>query len=234
MTKPSLALILSAAFAVLLMDQTVALADLINGSFEVPDVGLTGVSEIHPGAEPAGFGWKVNAGTVEVAGELYPALPGPAYDGTQFLDLNGISIGTLSQEIATIPGDVYQVGFAYANNYVHTNETHPATAVVHVIDAMSGMDLLSPFSISHGNSTSTDLHWALSSASFVATGDSTILRFVSTTTDPLGGILLDGASLAPLSSVPEPSSLILMGTGFAAVGLARARRLGRAGTCIGH
>ena len=75
---------------------------IVNGGFEVPDVGPTGV-EIIFGSGPTGFGWTVG-GNVEVAGELYPPLPGPAFEGGQFLDLNGVTVGAITQFFATTAG----------------------------------------------------------------------------------------------------------------------------------
>jgi hypothetical protein len=210
----------------LIVSSPSAIAGLINGSFELPNVGLTGIAEIAPGSEPGGFGWKVDAGTVEVQGENYSNLPGPAFDGTQFLDLNGISVGTLSQTIDTSPGLSYQFRFAYANNYAHTSQASPALATVHVADVGSGTDLITPVSISHGTSTASNLDWTVLTLTFSATGDSTRLRFVSNTSNPLGGILLDGGSLTPLSTVPEPVSIVLLGVGFLTVGLVSEWRTG--------
>ncbi len=209
-------LICAAALALLVGQPTQVRADLIvNGSFERPNVGLTGIIEISRGTEPAGFGWRVDAGTVEVFGQLYPGLPGPSFDGVQHLDLNGISIGTLSQAFATTPGTDYQLSFAYANNYVHTNQTNPALATVRLLDTATGLDLLNPLGISHGTSTSTNLDWIVGTLTFTATGDSTTLRFISNTQDPLGGILLDGVSVNAVSVtvVPEPSSIMLVTLG---------------------
>jgi Protein of unknown function (DUF642)/PEP-CTERM motif len=223
MPKHSFVAIISIALAFLCSNCPASMAGIVNGSFEIPNVGVTGITEISPGHEPAGFAWKVDAGTVEVFGDRYSGLPGPAFDGTQLLDLNGVSIGTLSQTFTTSPGTLYQLSFAYANNYVHTNKTSPALATVHLTDAVSGTNLITPYTISHGTSTSTNLDWTVSSFTYVATGQSTTLRFVSNTSDPIGGTLLDGVSLTPLS-VPEPSSVILLGAGLMALGLARAAR----------
>ena len=210
MTRGAYACVLTMTLA--LMSGTSHAGLIVNPSFEVPAVGLTGISEIGPGSEPAGFGWSVEAGTVEVQGEQYPSLPGPAFDGTQFLDLNGISVGTLSQTFATTIGTTYGIIFAYANNYNHTNTLSPATAIVTVTDTTSGNNLLTPLHISHGTSVSTSLDWTVAALNFTAIGSSTTLRFTSTTSDPLGGILLDGVGA---SSVPEPAGVVLLVTGVA-------------------
>jgi len=223
MTKRSAAITVSATLAMLCLARPPALGDiLVNGSFETPVVGLTGVRVISPGGEPAGFGWVVNSGNVEVFGELYPGLPGPAFDGQQQLDLNGVSVGTLSQSFATAAGLSYLLGFAYANNYVHTNQANPALATVRVFDTASGANLVTPLSISHGTSASTNLDWTTGTVMFTATGANSTLRFISNTSDPAGGILLDGVSVNGVSAVPEPSVTALLVVALAAAGLVKA------------
>ncbi len=191
-------------------------ADLIvNGGFETPAVGATGISVISPGAEPGGFGWTVGAGTVEVFGEL-GALPGPAFDGIQLLDLNGISVGALSQTFATVAGHDYWIEFAYANNYVHTGPGNPALALVSLFDAASSADLISPMLISHGTSAVGNLDWTLATLRFTAIGSLTTLRFDSQSPTPFGGILLDGVRGS--AAIPEPSSVVLLGIGAVVAG----------------
>jgi hypothetical protein len=184
-------------------------ATIINGSFEVPDVGLTGIQTFFQGPVAEGFGWTVNSGNVEVAGELYPPLPGPAFDGSQYLDLNGVSIGSIAQFFETTPSAQYRLSFAYANNYAHHDPADPALASVFVTDVGSLTQLVTPFIISHGTSSSNDLDWIVYEATFTAIGSSTGLGFNSESRNtPLGGILLDGIEV-----VPEPGTVILVGVG---------------------
>ncbi len=60
--------------------------------------------------DPALAPWRITAGSVNV--QTY----WPAAEGMQTLDLNGVSPGTIEQSFATIPGQVYQLLFDYANN----------------------------------------------------------------------------------------------------------------------
>lgn len=182
---------------------------IVNGSFEEPDVGPTGVATFFPGPVPPGFGWTVNSGNVEVAGELYPPLPGPAFDGSQYLDLNGTSIGSIAQLFDTTPGAEYRLSFAYASNYAHHGVLDPAFAMVFVTDVSSLTQLVTPFTISHGSSSSTDLDWIVHEVDFTAIGTSTGLGFNSESRrTPLGGILLDGIVVVP---EPGTSSLFCLG-----------------------
>jgi hypothetical protein len=94
-----------------------------------------------------------------------------------------------------MPGDVYKLSFAYANNYNHTNPSSPALATVRITDTGSAADLVSPLIISHGSSTSTNLDWTVGGLTFAAIGPSSTLRFISDSPTPFGGILLDGVSV---------------------------------------
>jgi hypothetical protein len=185
-------------------------ASVINGGFEFPDVGPTGIQTFFPGPVPSGFGWTVNSGNVEVTGELYPPLPGPAFEGTQYLDLNGTSVGSIAQFFNTVPGVGYQLSFAYASNYAHHDAANPALASVFVTDVGSLTQLVTPFVISHGTSSSSDLDWVVHQLAFTAVGSSTGLGFNSESGQtPLCGILLDAIVV-----VPEPSTASLVGLGL--------------------
>ena len=203
-------------FAVLLMLPTTAQANLvINGGFEFPNVGPTGIATFFPGPVQPGFGWTVNSGNVEVAGEFTPSVPGPAFDGAQYLDLNGTDIGSIAQFFSTTPGVTYDMSFAYASNYAHHGESNPAHATVFVTDVGSVTQLVTPFSIHHGSSSASDLDWVVHEIQFTAIGTSTGLGINSESRNtPLGGILLDGVTI-----VPEPSTGLLLLLGLLLLGL---------------
>ncbi len=213
--KLNLFKILSMLFASLLIFAKPAYSSLlVNGSFESPTVGPTGIATISMGSSPAGFGWVVDAGNVEVFGELYPPLPGPSFNGQQHLDLNGVLVGTLSQTFSTIAGTDYNFSFVYASNYVHHDINSPALATVQIVDTDTGTDNVSPFSISHGTSSATDLDWTFLELIFTATGSSSSIVFTSDSINtPLGGILLDDVAVV----VPLPSAGLLFLTGLLAL-----------------
>ena len=83
--------------AIVLLTAHSARAILIsNGKFEGPTV--TSASQylyIAAGAEPAGFDWHVASGSVDIGlgGGFFP----PAFDGTQYLDLDGFVPGAINQ-----------------------------------------------------------------------------------------------------------------------------------------
>lgn len=192
-------------------------ADVVNGSFEVPATGDANIIEVSPGNEPAGFTWRVNSGTVEIIHQGYtdPAsqvFAGPAFDSAQYLDLDGISPGSISQTISTTPGGEYALVFEYANNPFRNgaSDTGNPSMAVRVVDAATNAGLASA-TFSHNTSTGTDFDWTPSdSIDFFATGSTTVVEFDSG--DAPGsdeGIFLDAISVMP---VPEPGfPLIVLG-----------------------
>jgi len=172
---------------------------IVNGSFESPSAVSSGnIIEIYSGSEPAGFTWHATMGTVEVVHQGYvdPAgdvFSGPAYQGSQWLDLDGISAGAISQAFATTPGQLYALSFAYANN---PRAPSPPSATVSLFDTATS-DTLASLSITHDSSTLSDYNWTLSpSVVFDAIGTSTTLSFVSNdASSSATGIFLDGVQV---------------------------------------
>src|SRR5262245_35617604 len=83
---------------------------VVNGGFEDPP-GIGTWVVFDPSYGPPG--WTVADGTVEIVGLYWQAA-----EGNQSLDLNGIyeAIGTIYQDLPTVPGQRYKVRFAYAGN----------------------------------------------------------------------------------------------------------------------
>jgi len=210
-----------------------ARADLVtNGTFETPVTG--NFLDITAGSQPPGFGWVVTLGSVDVVVKG-PLFASTAFEGNQFLDLDGYAPGGIAQSFATTPGSEYFLSFAYANNpqgngvppptcpFGGACATIPANATVSVFDPATNTQLITPLLVTHGDSTVANPDWRTSGAiAFIATGTTTTLSFVSD--DPAssdGGIFLDAVSVnRAASAVPEPSSLVLLGT-VAILGLLR-------------
>jgi len=190
-------------------------ASITNGSFETPVVtSPSQFQNILSGAEPTGFGWQITSGDVDavIQGNGFGLK---AFDGKQWLDLDGFHPGGLVQSFATIGSTTYQLSFAYANNPNATGgATIPATATVRVFDFGSNTDLITPLQLIHSTSTIANLDWVASATiSFVALGANTALSFTSN--DPStsrGGIFLDAVSVVE-ATTPEPGTLLLLGSG---------------------
>jgi hypothetical protein len=211
-----------------------ALANLItNGSFEAPLIN-TQYLDIAAGSEPAGFGWRVTSGTVDIG--IAVAFPSP-FDGVQFLDLDGFGPGAIGQSFTTIPGAGYVLNFVYANNPYGggTNCTPPSTAscatipahgTVSIVDGSTTTPLIAPLVLTHSNSTVANANWTPSGdIAFVAHGTTTTLSFASN--DPSnsnGGIFLDAVSVNAVSAVPEPSSFVLLLLGLSAASVLGAQQ----------
>lgn len=203
----------------------VAVAAPINGGFEVPAIAGQFLT-IAPGSEPAGFGWRVTAGTVDTVRQGFFGVA--AFEGTQWLDLDGSSAGTIMQSFATTAGTQYLVSFAYANNPFATGgATVPARGTFRVLDDATSADLMSPLQLLHSSSTPADLLWTTTGdLLFTATGVFTSFSFQSNNpAASFGGLFLDGVTLAARpggpgtgGSVPEPSSALLALLGLGLLG----------------
>jgi hypothetical protein len=170
---------------------------IVNGSFETPVTSSFVV--FGPGSEPAGFGFTATSGTVEVD-NTQQAYGNPAFAGNQNLDLDGTSAGALQQTFATIPGQTYDLTFAYSN---HVNAVS-TSAAVSVMDSASQVELSTTVTHS-GASRAGGLNWTVFNQNFVADTAASTLSFSSLdAANSTNGMLLDAVSV---TAVPEPLSL---------------------------
>jgi hypothetical protein len=164
-------------------------AQIVNGSFELPDTPTfitinAGDTTISP--------WVVGLTSVDLADVTNGFVEGPAFDGSQYIDLDGTpGPGELTQTFRTSPGTIYMITLAYGNNYFNQSS---ASATVRVFDAMG--DLLNQ-TITHSTSVAGDLHWTLFRKQFTARKRTTSFQITSLSGGGQGGILLDGVSVRP-------------------------------------
>jgi hypothetical protein len=209
--------------ASLCMGQTASAGLVVNGSFEQPGVAPGTFIDISPGQEAGvGFtGWTVGRGNVDVVNATAPIFginwgAQATITGSQLLDLNGFTEGSIYQNLTTVAGQVYTLSFWYANNPVGNNPPYPHTADVFVADIGTTNNPLGMTSIAHNTSTLTSPNWQFRSLNFVAQGSTTRLTFASTSNpgDPSGGVVLDAVDVnAAPAAAPEPSSVVLLGLG---------------------
>lgn len=139
-----------------------------NGSFEkgtTPGEYLT----IKTGA-PDLDGWTVVHGTVDIVGTLWPAS-----DGDRSIDMDGTSFGTISQDIATKPGDSYALTFDLSGNAYG-----PPTVKTLQVSA-GDENVRYAFDVSKRPGRS--MGWQTKSWTFKATAKTTTLRFESLDTE---------------------------------------------------
>jgi hypothetical protein len=193
-----------------------------NAGFEIPRIPPTDADHLLSFFASSSFGgWVVDAGDVEILGhERYqPAA------GLQSLDMNGVSVGTIHQDLVTVVGMPYELSFALAGNWVK-----PSDKSVRVWWGAAGgaLDLVGSFTARWDPSkTAFDMHWeTLTRSGLVASSPTTRLLFESTTIEPEqsdAGAFLDQVSVTP---APEPSSAALLAGGALLI-LGYARRARR-------
>jgi alpha-tubulin suppressor-like RCC1 family protein/subtilisin-like proprotein convertase family protein len=147
-------------------------------------------------------GWLVDFGTVDNSDGIN--FISDAYEGVDFLDLDGSTPGGISTNIATTVGQSYQLSFVYSRNPDGPGGGFPNPPSMQVL---LNSNLLSTVTANFTNSD-VNLNWRPASYIFTATSSSTHLAFHST--DPLGdayGILLDAISLTPVGAANTGDSL---------------------------
>jgi hypothetical protein len=117
--------------------------------------------------DPSLSPWQIISGSVDLIGQDF----WQAHEGNQSLDLASWQDGIIPQSVFTIPGQSYNVIFAYANNYGTTS----AQALVDV----SGFRSLPSSTISHSGSTAVNMNYSLFAGSFVADSGTASIRITS-------------------------------------------------------
>ena len=200
------------ASAVLIGAGKAKAALIVNGGFETP-VLAAGQSKTLSTGDSSMAPWVITAGSIDVVQSGY----WPAYEGSNSIDLNGVSAGTIRQTFATIPGTTYALTFAYACNADVVDVNHSVfTGIGHV--TVTGASTLLDTTVSHSGSSRANMNYQIYSGNFVADSSSTTLQFQDVSNDPgMHGVVIDNVSV---NSVPEPQTLALL----AGASLLRRRR----------
>jgi choice-of-anchor C domain-containing protein len=187
-----------------------------NGSFEfgVNDAGLGGFSTI-PGSGASINNWIVG-GSVDWINGYWQAQ-----DGTHSVDLNGTSLGSVQQTIATVIGQTYRMSFYVSANPDNVPNPGSDERTLRVIAGGTEMDF--GYSIFRPANSRAAMNWDFRTFDFVATGTSTLISFGSTVpeTNCCYGAALDNVAV---SAVPEPSTWAMMLLGFAGIGFLTYRK----------
>jgi subtilisin-like proprotein convertase family protein len=136
-------------------------------------------------------GWYVISNEVDWVTNGTYAPTADAYDGTNYIDLNGNSPSAILTNIPTVIGGNYILTFAYAHN---PNAFPPATAQLSINN--SNVLAVTP---DIGNSFA-DLGWATTSVVFTATSPTTAIQMTSLSPG-MSGVFLDAFSVQLVSVV---------------------------------
>ena len=158
-----------------------------NGSFEQPTTTNPDFDDI---AAPSSAitGWSVSSGTVDHIRTHWVAAA-----GSQSIDLEGNSPGTIEQTFPTTPGADYRLTFQYSAN----PDGGPAQSADRTADVL--VNGLTVDTVSHAQSPFV---WQAESLVIHATSASTTLAFHSTASTPSYGIAIDAVSVVPIVSPP--------------------------------
>ncbi len=182
---------------------------ILNGDFSNPNVpasafvttfnvGSTGISSwtVISGTTNPG------QGTVDLLASSFVAAP----NGGQTVDLDGFSAGGISQTVTGLTvGTSYGLTFYYTNNFYGAS----ASALVSVVNSNATPGIDGSLSISHSGATMAAPGFVATTLYFTASTSIETVTFQST--DPAtdaSGIFISNVSL---NTVPEPSSIAMVG-----------------------
>jgi choice-of-anchor C domain-containing protein len=156
-----------------------------NGSFEEPAISIP--YQVFSAGESIG-GWVVESGTIEIVGPYWQAAA-----GRQSVDLSGIwdLVGTIYQDIPTIPGQEYTVRFAFAGN--------PEDGATKQMKVFWNASEIADLTVDTAGRSLADMGWSYYTYKVTATSTSSRLAFQSLTLNFLGPVI-DDVSVTPVAS----------------------------------
>ncbi len=156
-----------------------------NGGFEELVIG--GSYQAFFAGQDIGGGWIVEDGTVEIVRDYWAAA-----EGHQSIDLSGIFelVGTIYQDIATIPGQTYTLRFAFAGNPEDVGGADKRMKV------FWNDGELADLTFNTAGRSFTDMGWRYYTYKVTATGTTSRVKFQSLTFNFLGPVI-DDVSIRP-------------------------------------
>lgn len=200
----------SLALAVVVSFASAASAQIVNGSFENPNLGFRSVANgVTYGGWTCSGPNDIEFVQTVVSGNL-PGLEVSGYDGQYWIDLCGVGAPSgIFQMVPTVAGQAYEVSFAMAANVWGS----PGTFNMNVL--WNGQ-VVGSFSHTTGQAHGSQMNWTLRDVAVTGTGQDR-LEFRATTGFAARGPALDDVQMR---LVPAPGALTACGL----AGLAALRR----------
>lgn len=189
---------------------------LVNGDFELPRV--VGLDQEFDAPSAAITGWTVSSGSVNLDTSGLDVL-GQSNTGTQMLDINGSSAGTIEQSFATVIGHTYTLQLFYSNN---PNPSFAEPSYTADVSLRGASGFLLNQVLTHSGATPENMSYLPFTANFVADSSTTTLTLASLQTG-FNGVYFDTVSV-----VPEPATIVLGALGLAGLFLFARRTCRRA------
>ncbi len=179
---------------------------VVNGTFATTATfNAAGYTTLYSGST-ALPGWTVGGESIDVVnnGWLWEAAPG----GGNSVDLSGNWTGLTSQMLTTTPG-YYTISFYMAGNYASQEDK--------VLQVDFGNQSWT-FTFKQAGNTAWNMGWQLITIDniYVDTNP-TELKFTSLNVSQFGPVIADISVVDPVPQVPEPGSMVLLGSGLIAL-----------------
>jgi hypothetical protein len=203
-----------------------AAAMLINGGFELPDVGDAASFALYaPGDVP---GWSTTDVAIEIWGNGFLGVT--SYEGSQHAEINAFINGTLYQDVAGITvGSI--IGFEFAHRArVGTDVMRLSITDLGADGLLGGTDDTTIFTNTYSaDTTAWVFNTSLGLSPLTALGNTVRFSYTAVSTgsgDASVGNFLDAANfgVGVATPVPEPATLGLLGGGLLGFLLMRRRR----------